>query len=85
MGVNNRHLGTFHTDIAASEYLAPRLPQSITRVSESGIHCAADIVRLQMLGYGGFLIGEMFMKGDNPAQNLLNLNRDIENLITSRI
>ena len=85
VGVNNRHLGTFHTDIAASEYLAPRLPQSITRISESGIHCAADIVRLQMLGYGGFLIGEMFMKGDNPAQNLLNLNRDIENLITSRI
>ncbi len=82
IGVNNRHLGTFHTDIAASEYLAPLMPQ-MTRISESGIHCAADIVRLQMLGYRGFLIGELFMSGDNPPQNLKKLNEDIDKLITA--
>lgn len=82
IGVNNRHLGTFHTDIAASEYLAPLMPQ-MTRISESGIHCAADVVRLQMLGYRGFLIGELFMSSDNPPQNLKKLNEDIDKLITA--
>lgn len=82
IGVNNRHLGTFHTDIATSEYLASLMPQ-MTRISESGIHCAADVVRLQMLGYRGFLIGELFMSGDNPPQNLKKLNEDIDKLITT--
>lgn len=85
VGVNNRHLGTFHTDIAASEFLAPRMPQSITRISESGIHCAADVVRLQMLGYRGFLIGELFMSGENPPQNLKKLNEEIDRLITAGV
>ena len=85
VGVNNRHLGTFHTDISDSEFLAPKLPQSITRISESGIRSASDIIRLQMLGYRGFLIGEQFMNGDNPPENLGKLNADIEKLITSSL
>ena len=85
VGVNNRHLGTFHTDISTSEFLAPQLPQSITRISESGIRSASDIIRLQILGYRGFLIGEQFMNGDNPPENLGKLNADIEKLITSSL
>lgn len=85
VGVNNRHLGTFHTDISTSEFLAPQLPQSITRISESGIRSASDIIRLQILGYRGFLIGEQFMSGDNPPENLGKLNADIEKLITSSL
>ena len=85
LGVNNRHLGTFHIDISTSEFLAPQLPQSITRISESGIRSASDIIRLQMLGYRGFLIGEQFMSGDNPPENLGKLNADIEKLITSSL
>ena len=85
VGVNNRHLGTFHTDLEASEFLARKLPQSITRISESGIKSAADIVRLQMLGYRGFLIGELFMSGEKPAENLAKLNADIDKLITAGI
>lgn len=84
VGVNNRNLGTFHTDIAASEYLAPKLPQTITRISESGIKCAADIVKLQMLGYRGFLIGELLMKGDNPPRALHDLLADCKQLITAK-
>lgn len=85
VGVNNRHLGTFRTSLEASEFLARKLPQSITRISESGIKSAADIVRLQMLGYRGFLIGELFMSGENPAENLGRLNAEIDKLITARI
>ena len=85
VGVNNRHLGTFRTDLEASEFLARKLPQSITRISESGIKSAADIVRLQMLGYRGFLIGELFMSGENPAENLRRLNAEIDKLITTGI
>lgn len=73
VGVNNRNLGTFHTDLAASEYLAPKLPRSLTRISESGIKSPADIVRLQMLGYRGFLVGELLMRDGNPPQALRDL------------
>lgn len=73
VGVNNRNLGTFHTDLAASEYLAPKLPRSLTRISESGIKSPADIVRLQMLGYRGFLVGELLMRDGNPPQALREL------------
>lgn len=85
IGVNNRHLGTFHTDVAASEALAPLLPKSVTHISESGIRGAEDIIRLQMLGFSGFLIGELFMKGDSPAENLKKLNQEISQLISRGI
>ena len=77
IGVNNRNLGTFITNTANSEYLAPKLPVSITRISESGIKDAQTILRLQLLGFKGFLIGESFMQADNPAQELARLVADI--------
>ena len=77
IGVNNRNLGTCITNTANSESLDPKLPVSITRISESGIKDAQTILRLQLLGFKGFLIGESFMQADNPAQELARLVADI--------
>lgn len=69
-GVNNRNLGTFITDVNNSLRLAPLLPQDVVKVSESGISDPQTVRKLKMAGYGGFLIGESFMKTDNPGKAL---------------
>lgn len=73
VGVNNRNLGTFHTDVNNSISLASKLPTDIVLISESGISCANDIRELRKAGFNGFLIGEMFMKTENPGQSLEGL------------
>lgn len=70
VGVNNRHLGTFHTDTMTSFLLAPQLPAGVVRVSESGISNPDTLRRLRAVGYSGFLIGESFMREDDPAAAL---------------
>lgn len=70
VGVNNRNLGTFHTDVENSMRIADKLPQGKILVSESGISNPATVKRLQAVGFKGFLIGENFMKHDNPGQAL---------------
>ena len=65
-GVNNRNLGTFHTDVQTSFRLASRLPEYTCRISESGLKAAATLEALRMAGYHGFLMGERFMKEENP-------------------
>ena len=65
-GVNNRNLGTFHTDVQTSFRLASRLPEYTCRISESGLNDAATLEALRMAGYHGFLMGERFMKEENP-------------------
>ena len=72
VGVNNRNLGTFVTDVQNSFRLAARLPQDKVLVSESGISNPDTIRLLREVGYRGFLIGETFMKTDNPGQALKN-------------
>jgi indole-3-glycerol phosphate synthase len=67
VGVNNRNLATFEVSTSLSETLAPHIPDSFTKVAESGITDAETIVRLKQLGYKGFLIGEAFMKTSKPA------------------
>ena len=70
IGVNNRNLGTFVTDVQNSFRLAARLPQDSVLVSESGIS-NPDVFRLlRVAGYRGFLIGETFMKADDPGEAL---------------
>jgi indole-3-glycerol phosphate synthase len=68
IGVNNRDLDTFKTDINFSKGLVGKLPSGITKVSESGIHSAQELVELKACGYDGFLIGEQFMKSANPGE-----------------
>lgn len=72
-GVNNRNLGTFVTDIQNSFRMAERLPADICKVSESGISGPQDIQLLRRAGYRGFLIGESFMKTENPGAALKQL------------
>ncbi|MBQ8442163.1 MAG: indole-3-glycerol phosphate synthase TrpC [Bacteroides sp.] len=71
VGVNNRNLGTFHTDVANSFQLIGRLPKELLKVSESGISEPSTIRALREVGYRGFLIGETFMKTEQP-ENTLN-------------
>lgn len=68
IGVNNRNLNTFVTDIAVSKELARHIPQEFVKVSESGISNPATLIELQEWGYEGFLIGENFMQHSRPEQ-----------------
>lgn len=70
VGVNNRHLGTFHTDVEHSFRLASRLPKDKVLVSESGISQPQTVRSLREAGFRGFLMGEAFMKTDNPGAAL---------------
>lgn len=78
VGVNNRNLGTFHTDVHNSFRLAECLPKDYVLVSESGIDNAATIRQLRDVGFRGFLIGEALMKTDNPGESLARLIKEIE-------
>jgi indole-3-glycerol phosphate synthase len=68
IGINNRNLHTFETDLAVSEYLLPQVPRGVTVVSESGMQGPDDILRLHSAGARGFLIGEALMRADDPAR-----------------
>ena len=68
LGVNNRDLRTFKTELETSLALAADLPRSLTLVSESGIRTRDDIERLRGAGFHAFLIGEELMRaGDEGA------------------
>ncbi|MBQ7180039.1 MAG: indole-3-glycerol phosphate synthase TrpC [Bacteroidaceae bacterium] len=67
IGVNNRHLGTFITDVSHSFDMASRLPGEKLWVSESGISSPDTIRQLRRAGYRGFLMGEYFMRAANPG------------------
>lgn len=70
VGVNNRNLGTFVTDIENSFRLASLLPKDTLLVSESGISSPETVIKLREAGFRGFLIGENFMKTNNPGKAL---------------
>ena len=69
-GINNRHLGSFVTDVENSFRLAERLPKDAVKVSESGISRPETIRELRQAGFRGFLIGETFMKTPDPGKTL---------------
>ena len=62
IGINNRNLKTFVTDLGVTEQLAKQIPEQQMAIAESGINSRADIERLQQAGAGGFLIGESLMR-----------------------
>jgi indole-3-glycerol phosphate synthase len=77
IGVNNRDLKTFRTDLATTERLAPLAPQGSVLVAESGIGAHADLERLAAAGVRGFLVGESLMRQDDVAmatRRLLGVN-----------
>jgi indole-3-glycerol phosphate synthase len=67
LGVNNRNLKTFEVSLETSKKLSELIPDDFVKVSESGISSVEAIKELQPFGYKGFLIGENFMKTDNPG------------------
>ncbi len=67
IGVNNRDLAIFKTDLALSERLLPQVPDGIIKVSESGIFGAAEAGRARRAGAHAVLVGEALMKAADPA------------------
>lgn len=67
LGVNNRNLKTFEVSLDTSRNLASQIPDDFVKVSESGISDPKAIQDLGQYGYQGFLIGENFMKTDDPG------------------
>lgn len=70
VGVNNRNLGTFVTSVENSFRLASLLPKDFVLVSESGISKPETVKELKAAGFKGFLIGENFMKENDPGEAL---------------
>ncbi|MFH1687285.1 MAG: indole-3-glycerol phosphate synthase TrpC [bacterium] len=73
IGVNNRNLDTFETDLATAEELANRIPEGVLRVAESGIFSRSDVERLAACGYNCFLIGEALVTAADPVALLQEL------------
>jgi indole-3-glycerol phosphate synthase len=70
IGVNNRDLRTFRTDLGVSERLRALIPQPRIMVAESGIHKRQDVQRLQQADIHAFLVGEAFMRAEDPGSAL---------------
>ncbi len=70
VGVNNRNLKTFVTDINISLELVNKIPAEFVKISESGISSVEIVKELQKAGYKGFLMGENFMKTLDPGKAL---------------
>lgn len=78
IGVNNRNLKTFEVNLEISKHLSSLIPNEFVKVSESGISSLEAIKELQTYGYKGFLIGENFMKTDNPGKSAQQFIQDLQ-------
>ena len=73
VGINNRDLRTFDTDLATTARLRERVPGDVVLVTESGIHTRADVERMRDDGVHAFLVGEAFMTSPDPGARLAEL------------
>ena len=73
VGINNRDLHTFVTDLAVTERLAPKLPPDRIVVSESGISSRDDVARVARAGAHAILVGEALVTSDDPGARLREL------------
>ena len=77
VGVNNRDLKTFTVDIERSIRLSRRIPAGKILVAESGISKVGTILQMKEAGFSGFLIGESFMKADDPGAAFQRFVREL--------
>lgn len=68
IGVNNRNLKTFEVSINNSLELAELIPTRYVKISESGLDAPEDLITLGKAGFKGFLMGERFMKEQDPGK-----------------
>ena len=77
IGVNNRNLKTFEVSLDTSRALIPHIPDSVGSVSESGLGTAGQLRELKQIGFDGFLMGESFMKQQDPGAGLATLLKQV--------
>jgi len=78
IGINNRDLESFKVDLATTEHLAPRLPDGVSVVAESGIHTIDDACRMHKAGADALLIGTQFMRQPSPGKALARFREEFE-------
>jgi len=82
--VNNRNLKTFEVSLDTSKTLSEQIPDDFVKVSESGISSIGAIQELKEYGYQGFLIGENFMKTDDPGASAKKFIDELKNDVISK-
>ncbi len=75
IGINNRDLNTFKTDLGVTQRLIRLIPENKIKISESGIKTYEDVMFLKSLGINAVLIGETFMKADDIASKMREIMR----------
>ncbi|NDA62426.1 MAG: indole-3-glycerol phosphate synthase TrpC [Chitinophagia bacterium] len=79
VGINNRNLKNFEVNLQHSIELAAQIPAEFPAIAESGIDSVETILQLQSAGFSGFLMGEYFMKQDNPGASFLQFSQVLQN------
>jgi indole-3-glycerol phosphate synthase len=70
VGINNRNLHTFETSLQTTTDLLATMPEGVQVVTESGIHTKADVKHMRDNGVHTFLVGEAFMRAEDPGTRL---------------
>ena len=78
VGVNNRDLKTFEVSLEVSKRLSTLIPNDKVKVSESGISSIAAIEELRSFGFDGFLIGENFMRTNDPGNSAIEFLKELK-------
>jgi indole-3-glycerol phosphate synthase len=73
IGINNRDLHSFETCLETTLDLLPYIPADRLVITESGIHTAVDVALMRDAGVQSFLVGEAFMRAEEPGQKLREL------------
>lgn len=73
IGINNRNLHTFETSLATTYHLLDQIPPGVQVVTESGLSSATEIAEMRRKGVHTFLIGETFMRAEDPGEALQRL------------
>ena len=85
VGINNRNLRNFETSLNTTIDLLYKIPEDRIVVTESGIHTADDVKQMRDNDVNAFLVGEAFMRADDPGSELKNLFRLSTNLNSIKI